>query len=520
VLYICGTDEHGAPAEIAAYEAGQDVADYVTEQFRIQLAIYERFGLSFDHFGRSSSPDNHELTTRVFLELDENGYIYSQKLKQMYSPADGRFLPDRYIIGTCPNCGYDRARGDQCENCTRLLDPPDLIEPRSALSGSRELEMRETDHLFLRLSTLEPRIRDWVLQRQEAWPALTRQIAMKWLNEGLRDRGITRDLAWGIPVPRPGFENKVFYVWFDAPIAYIAATKEWAKKASRPDDWRGWWLGADDVRYTQFMGKDNLPFHTIMFPGMLLGATSDWKLADQIKGFHWLDYYGGKFSTSSGRGVFTNQALDLYPADYWRYFLMTILPETSDSTFTWELFAETVNKDLADTLGNFVNRVLRFCESKFGTTIPAGGTPGAREDQLWKECQEKVELYRASLRNQEFRAAMRELRALWVLGNTYIHERAPWLAIRTDADDAALSIRTCFNLVRLFAAAAWPVVPGLSGAIHDALQLSADERAVPLAEITIDGLGAGRTFEVVPPLVKRIEQEEVLELRHQFAGSE
>ena len=508
VLYICATDEHGAPAEIAALEAGMDVADYCDEQYELQADVYRRFNLSFDHFGRSSSEHNHELTRHLFERLDEDGYISEETLTQLYSPEDGRFLPDRYVIGTCPHCGYERARGDQCEECARLLDPSDLEEPRSALSGSRELEERETRHLFLRLGALEDRVRSWV-ERQDQWPPLSRGTARKWLDEGLQDRCITRDLAWGVPVPKEGFEDKVFYVWFDAPIAYIAATREWADATGDPEAWKSWWRDADDVHYAQFMGKDNLPFHTVMFPATLLGSGEPWKLPDHVKGVHWLNYYGGKFSTSAGRGVFMDDALELYPADYWRYYLMASIPERSDSSFTWELFASAVNKDLAGTFGNFVHRVFQFCDSKFGQEIPEGGTPGPAEEELAGQVAGRLDAYRSAMREMDFRRAMRELRSLWKLGNSYIDERAPWSTVKSDPDEARTTIRTCFNLVRLFAEAARPVVPDLADTVLDALPLDEEERSTPLGEIGLDDLEGGRPFEPIPPVVEKVEEEEI-----------
>ena len=322
VLYICATDEHGTPAELAAIEAGLPVADYCAQQHEIQRELGVRFALSWDHFGRSSSPENAELTQHFARVLEENGFIEERTTKQVYSPVDGRYLPDRYIIGTCPYCGYDRALGDQCENCTRVLDPTDLIEPRSAVSGSTELEIRETKHLFLRQSQLADEVRAWIDTRTD-WPVLTTSIAYKWLDEGLQDRGITRDLEWGVPVPKPGYEDKVFYVWFDAPIEYIGATKEWADAEPAADrDWRSWWSSESDVVYTQFMAKDNVPFHTVSFPCTIIGSREPWKLADYIKGFNWLTYYGGKFSTSQGVGVFMDDAIELLPADYWRWYLI------------------------------------------------------------------------------------------------------------------------------------------------------------------------------------------------------
>ncbi|MBE9125994.1 methionine--tRNA ligase [Coleofasciculus sp. LEGE 07092] len=518
VLFVCATDEHGTPAELAALEAGLDVATYCQKQHELQADIYDRFGLSFDYFGRTSSPNNHELTQHFYQRLDENGFIEEREIRQIYSLEDNRFLPDRYVVGTCPHCGYDRARGDQCENCTSVLDPTDLIEPRSAVSGSTNLEVRSTKHLFLKLSTLSNEVHSWV-DKQKDWPNLTKSIAMKWLNEGLQDRGITRDLSWGIPVPRPGFEGKVFYVWFDAPIGYIAATKSWAKEQVNPDEWKTWWCDAEDVRYVQFMAKDNLPFHTIMWPAMILGTREPWKMADDIKGFNWLTYYGGKFSTSSKRGVFSDQALDILPADYWRYALIAMSPESSDSAFTWELFQVRVNKDLADNLGNFVNRILKFAASRFQGTIPEGGTPGEAEKRLQETCENLVSKLSGFLQNLEFRKAAETLCALWTAGNQYIDERAPWALMKTDREAAALVIRTCINLIRLYAIASRPIIPFTSEKLFDALQMSVEERTQKLSgAVHLNALEPGRAFEVPPPLFRKLEDGEIEQLRQQFGG--
>ena len=311
VLFICGTDEHGTPAELGAIEAGADVRGYCDAQHAIQADVYRRFGLSFDHFGRSSGRCNHELTRHFYRRLDAAGLIERRTLRQVWSPRDGRFLPDRYVLGTCPHCNFTAARGDQCDGCASLLDPTDLLAPRSALSGDQRLELRESRHLFLRQSLLVAVLNDWLGSRR-GWPPFVTSLAKSWLTSDLRDRCITRDLAWGVPVP--GFENKVFYVWFDAPIAYIAATQEWAEQDTARRDWRDWWWQADGVRYIQFLGKDNVPFHAVSFPATLIGSGERWKTVDVIKGFHWLTYEGGKFSTSRRRGIFTDAALEELPA--------------------------------------------------------------------------------------------------------------------------------------------------------------------------------------------------------------
>ncbi|MFI6949244.1 methionine--tRNA ligase [Streptomyces sp. NPDC050422] len=530
VLYICATDEHGTPAELAAKAAGMSVVEFCAQAHEAQKAVYEGFQLAFDYFGRSSSRQNAEITQHFARRLRSCGFIEERAIRQVYSPVDGRFLPDRYVEGTCPHCGYDKARGDQCENCTRVLDPTDLLNPRSAISGSTELEVRETTHLFLLQSKLQHEVEAWVALHEEQWPQLSSSIARKWLTEGLRDRAITRDLDWGVPVPADTWpelaaEGKVFYVWFDAPIEYIGATKEWSDAA--PDgetrDWKSWWYEADDtVRYTQFMAKDNVPFHTVMFPATELGVREPWKKVDVVKGFNWLTYYGGKFSTSQQRGIFTDAALETLPADYWRYFLIANAPESDDSAFTWEHFAATVNKDLADTLGNFVNRVLSFSRKRFGDDVPAGNAPGEGETRLGEEIARLLAEYEDQMEALQYRKAGAALRALWSAGNSYLEEKAPWLEIRTDSEGAALTLRTAMNLIHLYAIVSEPFIPASAAAMRGVFALESDTVTWVTAEqaTSLDAVPAGTAFTVPPVLFAKITAEDLESYRERFGGGD
>jgi methionyl-tRNA synthetase len=528
VLYICATDEHGTPAELAAKEAGLPVAEFCAQQHDVQAAIYEGFGLAFDHFGRSSSQQNREITQHFARKLNENGFIEEREIRQVYSVADGRFLPDRYIVGTCPYCGYDKARGDQCENCTRVLDPTDLIDPHSAISGSTDLEVRATRHLFLLQSKLQHEVEAWLDGNgSKDWPTLASSIARKWLTEGLNDRAITRDLDWGVPVPADTWpelaaEGKVFYVWFDAPVEYIGSTKEWADLDPAARDWKSWWYEADDVRYTQFMAKDNVPFHTVMFPATESGTREPWKKVDFVKAFNWLNYYGGKFSTSQRRGIFTDAALELLPADYWRYFLMANAPESDDTSFTWELFSSSVNKDLADTLGNFVNRVLTFSRKRFGDEVPAGNDPGEAELKLGAEIARLLAEYEDQLEALQFRKAAQALRSLWSAGNAYLEEKAPWLEIKADPEAAALTLRTAMNLIHLYAVVSEPFIPSAAKAMRGAFAL-ADDSAVwvgPEQARSLDTVAAGTVFTVPPVLFVKITEADLESYRARFGGAE
>ena len=523
VLYICATDEHGTPAELAAAEAGLGVAEYCAREHEIQKTLGERFGLSWDHFGRSSSPQNAELTRHFAARLRDNGLLEEVVTEQVYSLDDGRFLPDRYIIGTCPYCGYERARGDQCENCTRLLEPALLINARSVISGTTHLERRATKHLYIRQSLMRERVREWI-DSHDDWPVLVTSIANNWLTAGLEDRSITRDLKWGVPVGWPGWEDKVFYVWFDAPIEYIGATKEWADVRPDERDWRGWWYEADDVRYLEFMGKDNIPFHTINFPVTIMGSGEPWKLVDYVKGFNYLTYYGGKFSTSQRRGIFMDAALDLLPADYWRYYLLANAPESDDTEFTWESFALNVNKDLAGVFGNFVTRTLKLTKQRFGEVVPEGGVPGAEEEQLARDVDAALATYVTEMDAVRFRPAAFALRSLWTAGNQYLDRTAPWND--DDPQRVACVLRTAINLARIEAIVSRAFVPFAAARLLRDLGVGNDELGWPgAAAEELRVLEPGRPFTVGEPLFPRIGDRSTLttwigEMEARFGGRE
>jgi methionyl-tRNA synthetase len=525
VLFLCATDEHGTPAELAARAAGQTVRDYCKEQHDIQARAGEAFGLSFDHFGRSSNPPNHRLTQHFAAVLEDNGLIEERVDEQIYSVEDQRYLPDRYVEGTCPHCDYEKARGDQCDNCGRLLDPIELKDPYSAISGSKNVEVRQTRHLYLLQSKMQDTIAQWVNSKPN-WPHLTKSIAQKWLKEGLRDRSITRDLQWGISVERegekrPGFENKVFYVWFDAPIEYIGATEEWAN--AHNENWERWWRtdkGAEDVSYVEVMGKDNVAFHAVSFPCTILGSEEPWKTVDTLKSLNWLTWYGGKFSTSENRGIFMDQALEILPADYWRWHLMANAPESDDASFTLEHFASVVNKDLADVLGNFVNRITRFCNARFGLAVPSAGVYGDAENDLIVELDKRINAYTGYLEEMEFRKAFVELRAIWVAGNEYLQIAAPWVAIKTDEDKAAASVRCALNLIVLFAVLSRPVIPFTTDKMFAIFSLDPEDasRWPTSAAEALSLFKGGESFTLPDLLFSKIEDEQVEEWRQKFGA--
>ncbi|MBS1838486.1 MAG: class I tRNA ligase family protein, partial [Actinobacteria bacterium] len=373
-------------------------------------------------------------------------------------------------------------------------------------------------------------IRAWI-DTKDDWPQLTRSIAYKWLDEGLEDRGITRDLDWGIPVDPDDFPEvagKVWYVWFDAPIGYLGATREWADSVATPEDagalFDRWWRndrGARDVTYTEFMGKDNVPFHTLSFPATILGSGEDWKLVDELKSFNWLTYYGGKFSTSEHRGVFMSDALELLPADCWRWYLMANAPESDDTSFTWELFGDAVNKDLVGTFGNFVNRTTTQVVRHFGEQVPTGGAPGEPEAELVRRTGDRLTEYVGHLEHREFRKAAAALRAIWAEGNVYLEQREPWKTIKTDRDLTACTLRTALAMALVQSVASAPFVPTTAAGLRATFPELVDLDVVldaDLARTAMDLLRPGSPIVPPPLMFRKLDAEELQAWEQRFGG--
>ncbi len=480
VLFVCGTDDHGTPAELAAADADLDPETFCARQHSRQAEVFKAFGLSFDHFGRTSSPTNHDLTRRHLLALHQAGLLEERETPQPWCTGEGRFLPDRYVTGGCPRCGYARARGDQCDGCGSLLDPSDLKDPRSVRSGERVV-FRPSRHLYLRLSLLEDRIRAWLAEREADWERLPLSIARAWLDAGLQDRAVTRDLSWGIPVPLPGFEGKVAYVWFDAPIGYLALVEEWA--AAAPGRAANDWLGeGEGRRWVQFLGKDNVPFHTVSFPATQLGAGLGYRTVDVVRALSWLTWReegGGeaKFSTSEGRGILLDEALRLAPADAWRWWLSANAPETGDTAFSIADFRRGCDEDLAGNLGNLASRVLALLarhspasgiQVEHGpgghgaAVLPDGGVTSGEDILFAQGCARIVSGIAGDFEALRVRKACSGLRELWSAGNAWLAATAPWARVKDDPARAAAILRVAVGFLGVAARAAAPVVLGLA----------------------------------------------------------
>ena len=505
VLFVCGADEHGTPAVVGAAKEGLPVIEYNNKYYEKHLRAVRDFNLSFDLYGRTHTELQEKLVHDLFSRLDEQGLIEERETIQPYSVDDGMFLADRQLIGTCPKCGFDGARGDQCDNCSATYEATELINPRSTISGSTNIEMRPTKNLFFLASKMQNEWREWLSTHAPHWSKTASAIARGWAADELHDTSITRDLPWGIPVNKAGYENKVFYVWFDAPWGYVsismAANKNWAD----------WWKN-DDTYYAQFMGKDNVKFHAVFFPEQQLAMHDNWKTVDMLKSMNFLNFEGGKFSKSQKRGVFLDDAISIAPADAWRYALMASAPETDDNDFTFARFADVVNKDLNGMLGNFVSRVCKLTAKNFGNKVPAATKI---DSDLVNQVNEKITELTTALDACEFRAAIVALRTLYAIGNEYMTVKEPWALVKNgDMASAGAVLNTCFQLIDLYARVSAPFIPDAAAKMQNIFATTHD---LSWPEHFESRITDGEEFVVPENLFNRIDDETVAELAEKYA---
>jgi len=507
VIFVCGTDEHGTTTETKAIEEGVTPKEICDKYFAIHKEIYEWFNLGFDCFGRTSSPENKEITVDIFQKLDKNGYIVSQKTEQFYCPKDQRFLADRFIGGECPSCGYKEARGDQCENCGKLLNATELVNPKCRICGTTPV-IKESEHLFIDLKKLEPKLLKWMKGVEANWSVNARTMTHAWIKEGLKLRCITRDLKWGISVPKKGFENKVFYSWFDAPIGYIGITSETKK------DWKKWWLNPYETKLVQFMGKDNIPFHTILFPCFLIGTDDDYTLMSEISVNEYLNYESGMFSKSRNIGVFGDDARSTgIKADLWRYYLMMGRPETNDYQFTWKDFQARVNSELVANIGNLINRTFTFINNFFDSVIPAPKL-SAKDKELMKKLEEEYDKLDKLFVRQNLREALKQILNISRLGNQYFQEEEPWKKIKEDKERAGTSLFVLANICKDLSIIIQPYMPEASANAQEILGLK-DLKWKDLGKMTVK---EGTKIKKAEILFNKIEDKLRDECEKKFAG--
>jgi len=531
-LYICGTDEYGTATETKALEDGVSPKELCDKYHEIHKEVYKWFEIGFDHFGRTTTEEQTQICQEMFLNLLSKEVLEEQAMDQLYCEKHKSFLADRFVEGTCPKCGFEDARGDQCDKCGSLLDSFDLINPRCKLDGTKPIG-RTSKHMFLKLDSLQPKLQSWIEEssRQGKWSANGRIITEGWLREGLKPRCITRDLSWGVKVPLEGMKEKVLYVWFDAPNGYLSITATYSK------DWEKWWKRPKDVKLYQFMGKDNVPFHTVIWPSMLLGTEENWTLLHHISTTEYLQYENGKFSKSRNVGVFGNSAKDTAVSpSVWRYYLLANRPETSDTQFNWGAFILRNNSELLANLGNFVNRALKFAEKNYNQSVP-DPEAGPSVDQvnlnieaeldknLVNDVNSLFQEYITALENVHLREGIRIALQVSARGNLYLQENRLDNKLLTDRPRrCATVVMNAINLTYKLSTLIEPYMPSTSDSISQ--QLNAQRRTVPerlgdpeTGQVDRD-LRPGHKLGKTAYLFKMIDPAKETEWRARYGGDE
>jgi len=507
VLMVSGSDEHGTPILIDAEREGIPPREFIARFHNQIVNVWERLGMSWDLYTETGTPNHYRITQDFFLTLYEKGYIFKDTMQSPYCPTDRRFLPDRYIEGTCPNCGYPGARGDQCDNCGHTLDPVDLINPKCRLCGSvnSTLEIRPTEHFFLDLPKLQEPLLQWLSHGKDHWRHNTIGFAMNWLKEGLRARAITRDLDWGVPIPLEGYEDKRIYVWFDAVIGYFSASVEWAERQGTPDAWQDWWIpGRVDpaVKSYYFIGKDNIPFHAIIWPAMLLGYGNR-NLPYDVPANEFMTMSGAKASSSRGNVVWTPDVLDRYSADALRYYLSATAPEGRDTDFTYEELIRRNNDELVATYGNAVHRTLTFLQSKFGGVVPEPGALREADREILAEVENGFGLVGHNIALCHMKDGLNAAMAVARAANRYLDEQAPWKQIKVDREAAGTSIYIMLQVLSGLHTMLSPYLPFSSQKLHEYLGFE-DEASSMFWRL--EHVPAGAKLPTPAPLFAKLEE--------------
>uniref|UniRef100_A0A7E4ZX46 Methionine--tRNA ligase, cytoplasmic n=1 Tax=Panagrellus redivivus TaxID=6233 RepID=A0A7E4ZX46_PANRE len=517
VLYICGTDEYGTATEMKALKEGMTPAEICEKYYHLHKGIYDWFNIEFDNFGRTSTPNQTEITQDIFKKLHANGYTSIDTLDQLHCGTCDKFLADRFVFGICPHCGYDDARGDQCDKCGKLIDAVQLISPKCHICSATPV-VKTSKHLFVDLDRLSDKVEAFVEKSATApnnhWSANATAIARSWIKSGLERRCITRDLKWGTPVPMEGFENKVFYVWFDAPIGYLSITKNLLG-----DDWVKWWKNPDNVELYHFLGKDNVAFHSVMFPACEIGANDGYTLVNHICATEYLNYEDQKFSKSRGTGVFGDSVSECgIPADVWRFYLIYMRPETNDTAFSWDDFMTKVNTELLSNLGNFIHRSLTFLHSNFDATVPEVEITEV-EEKLLAEIDEELGHYSKFLEDVKLRDALTKILSVSRKGNQYMQANKPWVLVKGTPEEkkrAGTIIAMSANISVLLSALLYPYMPAVSKQIRDSVNIP---HPLLLPEHPVQFLKAGHKINQPTPLFTRLEADQIAEFKRRFGAA-
>jgi len=517
VLFVCGSDEHGVPITLRALEEGTTPKAVIDRFHGENEKAFKAAQIDFDIYGRTSWPRHHEFAQDFFKRLMEGGYIEKRTIEQYYSEKMKMFLPDRYVEGTCPKCGYEKARGDQCDNCSATYEVTELLSPHSTIPGDGSTPvLKETVHWFLRLDLFQERLERWIGERS-GWRPNVKGGAISWLKEGLRPRCVTRDTEWGveIPVDDPDARGKRIYVWFDAPIGYITNTAVWAERSGRPEAWREYWQ-SEECRIVHFIGKDNIQFHAIIFPAMLAGH-GDYILPDMVVANEYLNFLRAgqsaaeKFSKSRGTVVEVGWFVETFGADRLRYYLTAIAPETSDSEFSWRDFRDRTNGEAADVLGNFIHRTLSFTMKTFGGRVPPPQQAGEREERVAEKIlQARADVGRL-LESFQFRQAQNALMELAREGNRYFDEQQPWVTRKSDLGACARTINTCLQIAGALSRLMAPFLPGAAERLARMLGMNDHDKPGSWERIGVERLAEGHEISKPEILFPKLEPDQVPE---------
>jgi methionyl-tRNA synthetase len=500
---VSGSDEHGTPIEVEALKQGITPKELTDRNHAIVADLFKRWGASFDNYTRTESPVHKEFVQQTLMKIYKNGYIFPQDTQMLYCTHDQRFLPDRFVEGKCPYCGYERARGDQCDKCGRLLETTFLLEPRCVICGNTPT-IKTTRHWYIDLSKFAEPLTKF-LQKNKQISTNAKNFSLNWIKEGLKPRAVTRDVEWGIPAPFPEAEGKTIYVWVDAVLGYVSATIEYCRRVGEPEKWREFWFDKT-AKTLYFVGKDNIPFHTIILPALLLATGEDYNLPWDVSATEFLQFKGEKASKSQRIGIWIDEALELFPADYWRFFLMATRPESKDTNFSWDIFLEKINADLNDTLGNFIHRTLTFINTKFNGEIPTAKLT-AEDEAVLHAIKEKVEETAQEFQETKLQSAANTLISIGRVGNQYLNEKEPWKLVKTDREKAATVLYVTAQVVKAITVVSAPFIPTTAEKLWQILNLDGSVHAGKWEE-ALKPLEAGHKIAEAKPLFRKIDADE------------
>jgi len=504
VVMVSGSDEHGTPTEVEAVKAGISPKQLTDKNHAKIVELFKKWGFSYDNYTRTENPVHKEFVQKHLMRIYENGYIFTKETEMPYCEKCKRFLPDRFVEGKCPYCGYQPARGDQCDSCGRLLEPTFLLEPYCVICGSKPV-IKKTKHWYLDLSQFAKELEDYIKNNRQL-PANARNFSLNWIKEGLKPRAITRDVKWGIPAPFPEAEDKTIYVWVEAVLGYVSATIEHFRNRGKPEKWKEFWFNKE-AKTIFFVGKDNIPFHTIIFPALLLASKEGYVLPWNVSATEFLQFKGEKASKSLRRGIWIDEALELFPPDYWRYFLMATRPETKDTNFSWELFIEKVNADLNDSFGNFIHRTLTFINTQFNSSIPKPEALDEDDQKILNTLKEKVETIAQKIEECRLQAAANDVISISRLGNQYLNEKEPWKLIKENRSKAAGILYITAQIVKALAIVSAPFIPSTAEKIWKTLNMPGNVHEQRWDE-ALKPLPPNHKISKAKPLFQKIEESE------------